>query len=341
MPADCPCCQTSTNTPEHADWVTCPVCEHRWRPNSTTTEIGYYQSLVARNDTSTPWFKRKLAARTGTLQFFIDKGAQRILEIGCAEGLLGACLKSTQAICYDGIELSRDAAVAAAHLDNVFTIPASALNSPLYDLIISFHVLEHIGDIAAEVHSWLRLLGSEGVILIEVPNRAGHPLLMHDANREHLHQFSLASVACLLQRCGLEVEQISGGHHESPVYPDSLRIIAHRNVTSLTRRQRLLANFNARLGGSFAIYGIGGDFENYILPLLQDLPVIALLDSAPEKQGREVAGHRIATYAACTHGGTPILISSIRFCADIRRHLRSMDIPEHLIVGLDEIYELS
>lgn len=305
------------------------------------TEIGYYQALVSRNDTSAPWFERKLFERMKALQTFIAEGARRVLEIGCAEGLLGAALKSTQEICYDGIELSRDATAAAERLDHVFTIPAVEVNSPLYDLITSFHVLEHIQDVATEVRSWIRLLAGDGSLLIEVPHRAGHPLLLHDANREHLHQFSVASIACLLERCGLDIEQISRSHRESPVYPDSLRVTARSTISQANRTERLRARFIERLGGPFAIYGIGGDFENYILPLLEDLPIIALLDSSPEKQGREFAGRRIEAYTAGIHGGIPLLVSSIRFSAEIRQHLHNLGIPEHLIVGLEEIYDPS
>lgn len=325
----------------HAGWQTCPACNHRWRINAPATENSYYQSQLSRNDTDAPWFERKLLERTAALQTFIANGARRVLEIGCAEGLLGASLKSRHEIRCDGIELSRDAAAAARHLDHIFTTPAAEVNSLPYDLIASFHVLEHIQDIAAEVHSWLRLLAYQGSLLIEVPHHAGHPLLLHDTNREHLHQFSIASIACLLERCGLDIVSITRGHHESPVYPDSLRVSARHTVTPAKRTERLCACFVERLGGPFAIYGIGGDFENYILPLLKDLPVVALLDSSPEKQGCEVAGRRIEAYAIEAHGGIPLLVSSIRFGAEIRRHLGKLGIPEHLIVGLEEIYDPS
>ncbi|PKO33494.1 MAG: class I SAM-dependent methyltransferase [Betaproteobacteria bacterium HGW-Betaproteobacteria-7] len=342
MPAaTCPCCTIAIFVEAPADWLSCPKCAHRWRTNGATAEPGYYQGLISRNDTSAPWFARKLAERTEALQLLISPKAGRVLEIGCAEGLLGAHLKAKRDICYDGIELSRDAAVAANRLDHVFKVPAAEVSAPAYDLIASFHVLEHITDVAAEIRSWLRLLGSEGRVLIEVPNRAGHPLLVQDANREHLHQFCIASLACLLERCGLDIDQITRGHRESPVYPDSLRVIARLNATPAKRRERLLASFAERLSDPFAIYGIGGDFENYILPLLDDLPVVALLDSAPEKQGRKIAGRRIEAYAESTHGGIPLLISSIRFGVDIRLHLQGLGIEEHLIVGLEEIYDPS
>lgn len=342
MPAIiCPCCTTPCPGDISAAWLTCSACAHRWRSNTATTKTDYYQTQVSRNDTSAPWFQRKLIERTNALQAIIADGARRVLEIGCAEGLLGASIKSREEICYDGIELSRDAAIAAGHLDHVFTEIAANINTPPYDLVASFHVLEHIQDISAEVRSWLRLLADEGSMLIEVPHRTGHPLLLHDTNCEHLHQFGIASVACLLERCGLEIQRVTRGHQESPVYPDSLRVVARRTVTPSNRRKSLRASFAARLDSPFAIYGIGGDFENYILPLLDDLPVVALLDSSPEKQGLEISGRRIEAYAAEIHGDTPLLIGSIRFGKNIRQHLHSLGVPDHLIVGLEEIYDHS
>lgn len=338
---NCPCCAAFTQVRMPADYQSCPSCTHRWRTNTVVEEPGYYQAQRSRNDTAAPWFKHKLAERSAALEGLITSEVKRVLEIGCAEGLLGARIKATRPICYDGIELSQDATVAAGCLDHIFTVPAAQLNVPTYDLIVSFHVLEHIADVTAEIHSWLRLLSSEGRVLVEIPNRAGHPLLEEDANREHLHQFGVASIACLLERCGLDIEQITRGHCESPVYPDSLRIIARRNLTALERREQLLTRFTERLCGPFAIYGIGGDFENYILPLLEDLPVLALLDSSPAKQGRVIAGRQIEAYVGGTHGGIPLLVSSIRFGADIRQHLCDQGIPEHLIIGLEEIYDPS
>lgn len=334
----CPCCSAAAPLPA-TGWRRCPHCGHRWRADPPPQTANYYQSLISRNDTEALWCEDKLRERASAVRRLVGPDGSRVLEVGCAEGLLGARVKAVRPLCYDGIELSRDALAAAARLDQVFPAPAANLSAPAYDLVAAFHVLEHIADVAGELRAWLTLLKDDGHLLIEVPLRAGHRLLAHDANREHLHQFSMASMACLLEACSLDIEEISRGHRESPVYPDSLRVVARRLPSASAQSQRLLARFSECLPMPFAIYGIGGDFENYLLPLLDALPVVALLDSAAEKQGRTIAGRRIEAFDAALHGGLPLLVSSIRFAADIRRHLLSLGIAQDLIVGLEEIYD--
>jgi SAM-dependent methyltransferase len=299
-----------------------------------------YESLADRNDVETPWFKRKMDSRQALVQPLAGHlpGA-RILEVGCAEGELGRRVKAQLPVRYDGIELSRDAERAQQVLDQVFQAPAAGIAAPAYDLIVSFHVLEHIAAPGAELAAWSQLLAENGRLIIEVPNRAGHPLLDTDQNPEHLHQFTPASLALLLTAQGFACESITVGHYESPVYPDSIRAVAVRNLSATQRRNRLIARFRERLGGPFVVYGIGGDFKNYVEPLLDDLEIKALLDTAPDKWGRRIGNFTVAAYDAGQHGERPILISSIKFGLNIKRHLLAQGISPTRLVGLEEIYE--
>lgn len=337
----CPCCGSgATGAAEQPGYRTCAACMHAWRSAKSPASETYYRELDGRNDTAAPWFRHKLADRSAALSDLIALiGARSVLEIGCAEGALGKRVRQQSGVCYQGIELSHDADTAAGHLDAVFRCTAADLDGGPYDIVTAFHVLEHIPDVESEIRSWTRLLAPAGRMLVEVPHRAGHPLLTHDHNREHLHQFSLPSLACLLERHGLEIESISRGHVESPVYPDSLRVTARIRPTPEARRTALIERFRRRLAGPFLVYGIGGDFENYVRPLVDALPVAALLDSSTDKQGTLVDGRRVQAYAEDVHGGLPILVSSIRFGEDIKRHLRALGIEEARIVALSDVYD--
>lgn len=335
----CPCCCAAASLLPGLAYTRCACCGHRWRLPPEETGSAYYETLVARNDPQTPWFRRKIAERVAALSSLLEGGVRRVLEVGCAEGELGGAIKARFAVIYDGVELSRDREVAALRLDRVFHTPVSQVDADPYQLIVSFHVLEHIAQPEQELSDWSRLLAADGQLLIEVPNQAGHPLLAEDLNPEHLHQFTPASLSVLLARCGFACHELSVGHYESPVYPDSIRVVARPQLPADHQRSLLLQRFRDRIGGPFIVYGIGGDYLNYLAPLAESLEIRALLDSSPGKWGRRFGQHVVGAYDPEVHGELPIVVCSIRFGAGIRQHLLAMGIAPQRIVGLESIYE--
>lgn len=260
----------------------------------------------------------------------------RIMEIGCAEGEFGAQVKDWARVEYVGVEPSRDAAQAARLLDRV--LAALPQGGDPYDLLLAFHVLEHIPDVAADVARWRQLLKSGGTAIVEVPRGAGHPLLSDDLNPEHLHQFTAASLIAVFARNGLETAVLTSGHYESAVYPDSLRLVARPALSAAERRDMLLARFHARLPGPFAVYGLGGDFRNYVLPLLNDLQVVALLDSDVKRHGKRIGSHAVSAFDASRHAGLPVLVASLRFGDEIAGRLAAAGVPREIIVSLADLY---
>ncbi|WP_246228243.1 MULTISPECIES: class I SAM-dependent methyltransferase [Pseudomonas] len=337
----CPCCAAPAEPlADHPHDAGCPRCGHRWRnAPEASASAGYYAELVARNDEQAPWFSRKIDARLAAILALIEPATARVLEVGCAEGGLGAAVKARSAVTYDGIELSQDSVLAATRLDQVFRQPAAQVHAAPYDLIVSFHVLEHIADLTTELLAWRRLLAEQGALLIEVPNRAGHPWLSNDLNQEHLHQFTPASLAILLASCGFTCRELSSGHYESPLYCDSIQVIARPEPTPAQRRQRLLQRFEQRLGGPFIAYGIGGDYLNYVAPLADALPIRALVDSAAEKSGQQVGAFSITAYDPVAHDALPILICSLRYGNSIRRQLLAQGIAAERLVALESLFD--
>lgn len=264
----------------------------------------------------------------------------RILEIGCAEGGLGRAVKALAHVTYIGIEPSHDANEARQYLDEVHStnrnIPA---DGNLFDAVLSFHVLEHIPNPASEIRSWKRLITEKSLLVLEVPNRSGHPHVINDQNSEHIHQFSTASIACLLNQCGFDIKKMSCGHFESPAYTDSIRILAQLSQAEAVRQEFLVKQFQTILGDTFAIYGLGGDFNNYILPLADRLPIAALLDSDPQRQGSLVAGILTARYAAEKHHHLPILVASIRYEDEIMNTLQEFGHKRQLLHSLADILD--
>jgi hypothetical protein len=281
--------------------------------------------------------RRKLEDRLGDVLSMASPG-HRVIEIGCAEGLLGCALKERIDVEYTGVEPSADADAAAGVLDRVVRGTSDAVDDGPYDVLLAFHVLEHIVDVESELTRWRALLRPSGVGVVEVPDGTGHPLLAWDGNREHVHYFSAASLASLASRCGLRFLRLSGGHFESVVYPDCLRLAASPAVGTAERRRALLHRFTALFSRPFAVYGVGGDFRNYVAPLLDDLPVVALLDSNMARHGERVGPLTVSAYDATRHAELPILVASVRFKAEIAAGLCDQGVAPERVFGLDDVY---
>jgi len=309
--------------------------------NSAGYTSAHYAHLTGRNVLPARYLERKLTDRLADLAPLMRTG-MRVLEVGCAEGELGKRIKAQTKLHYTGIEPSRDAEVAAKVLDAVYNDSSALLPcgaESRFDAMLTFHVLEHIPDPSAELTRWANLLRPDGWLMIEVPHGGGHPDISQDLNAEHLHQFTTASLACLLQRGGFDILRTSRGHFESPVYTDSLRILALPTETDEKRRERLLARFHCHIPSMFAVYGLGGDFCSYVQPVIGELPVQALIDSDPQRDGQTMNGMRVETYSASRHHRLHILVSSLRHEESILTDLERAGHPVERIHLLSDIYD--
>jgi len=113
----------------------------------------------------------------------VPPNACRILEVGCAEGQLGAALKHRRPDrTVFGIERQPDvAARAAERLDQVFVLDLATDDPPLephsLDCILFGDILEHLVDPEAVLRRFHRLLAPGGVALASIPNLQHHTLL--------------------------------------------------------------------------------------------------------------------------------------------------------------------
>jgi SAM-dependent methyltransferase len=332
---ECPCCRAEAAEfcAEPEPHLHCARCDHRWR-NSPALSGEYYARLTGRNAASARALERKLDGRLAALRSLVQNG-QRLLEIGCAEGALGARIKQEFRVHYAGIEPSKDAAAAAAVLDEVHPSASDDRMREPFDGVLSFHVLEHIEDVAAQLALVRRWLRADGWLLLEVPHGSGHADLSWDRNPEHVHQFSVASLVTLLARSGFVAHRVETGHFESPTYNDSVRVLARPARDAAVRRAALLARVRRRLPGGFLVRGTGGDFRKFIEPLLAELGVIGLIGEAGTAAGRPVVPY------AAGHARLPILVCSLYFEDEIVGDLIRLGHPEVAIVRLSELLENS
>jgi GT2 family glycosyltransferase/2-polyprenyl-3-methyl-5-hydroxy-6-metoxy-1,4-benzoquinol methylase len=155
----------------------------------------------------------------------VPADARRILDVGCAAGLLGEQLRARQPCEVWGIECEREAARAAgARLDRVIETPvleaAAALPRAHFDTLIAADILEHLPDPLAALRALLPSLAADATVVISLPNVQHHSVvrdLLHGRftyrpygilDQTHLRFFTRASVVDLVRRAGLSVERV-------------------------------------------------------------------------------------------------------------------------------------
>ncbi len=189
-----------------------------------------------------------------------------VLEIGCGPGLMLALFaaRGWKAL---GIERNEEAAARARQAPGVVitAVPVEGLPSDArFDLIIMFHVLEHIGDPVALLKECARRLTPDGRLIVNVPNfaswqsRFAGPCWLHLDVPRHLVHFSPQTLAATLQRTGLKLSELRYASFEHDPYgwvESTLNRITGRSNT-LTRFLMGMDRFSARVALSIALGAI-------------------------------------------------------------------------------------
>ncbi|MFN3480090.1 MAG: class I SAM-dependent methyltransferase [Thermodesulfovibrionales bacterium] len=113
---------------------------------------------------------------------FIPHGIKKVLDIGCARGLLGELIKRERGCEVYGVELNREIADdAARRLDKVFCMNIENAELPFdkdIDVVICADLLEHLIDpwgLLKRIKRWLR---DDGIIIASIPNTAHYSIIL-------------------------------------------------------------------------------------------------------------------------------------------------------------------
>lgn len=180
--------------------------------------------------------------REGILTLLGNVEGKEILDVGCANGALGAIVKKKFPCYITGIEISAQAGnEAMGVLDRVFVFNTEdddawpeELVGKTFDAIICSEVLEHLFTPESLLKHFYQMSDQKTRIVITVPNvlfwkNRLRILLGHFEyeerglmDRGHIHFFSWTSLALLVQECGFEI--VGTAHH---IPTRGTRLFAH------------------------------------------------------------------------------------------------------------------
>jgi 2-polyprenyl-3-methyl-5-hydroxy-6-metoxy-1,4-benzoquinol methylase len=111
------------------------------------------------------------------VQVHVPLQAQRILELGCSNGALGAAIKARQNAVVVGVEISPSyAETALRRIDRVIVADVEAFASGAvpdegpFDCLVAADVLEHLVDPWNVLSQCVRFLSPGATVIISVPN---------------------------------------------------------------------------------------------------------------------------------------------------------------------------
>lgn len=170
-----------------------------------------------------------------------------LLEIGCGTG--GAAATLAESLGWSAVGVEPDVASRAIASTIGVMVDATDLDGFValgrtFDLILLSHVLEHVVDPDRFLTQVLRLLGPDGVLLIEVPNGMTNESL----HLFHPYLFTRRALTILLGRHGLEADVRAHGGAASRMRHHFLLAVARRGGRPTVRGMR----FGWRLGQAWS-----------------------------------------------------------------------------------------
>jgi SAM-dependent methyltransferase len=168
---------------------------------------------------------RHRAAYAQAIQRARSAGSRRILDLGCGTGYGTAELAETlpEVFAIDRISPDSDARHGKAHFVRA-DLNGIPLASEIFDMVVSFQVIEHLEDPSVYLDTIARILTPGGTALITTPN-----LLTSDReNPFHVHEYAAGELRECLERYFEDVEMLGITATPGPMayYDERLRRIA-------------------------------------------------------------------------------------------------------------------
>lgn len=219
----CPLCGESVSssrlfaTVHGLDYRSCARCSMVFlnpRPTQQALAAYYNDSYVYDRNVYQESVERQKSWLLGLFERFC-KPPGRLLEVGCSYGyFLGAARERGWKT--EGIEISGKAASFAAQTLGIPVIEQTLSNarehiSSSFDVVVAWHVIEHLTDPREFVEGIRGLLRPGGIVAIRTPNltsvvaKLAGPRWEWLSPPDHLHMFSPRTLSALLRTCGYQV----------------------------------------------------------------------------------------------------------------------------------------
>jgi len=237
----CPACEKDMPTPliRRPDKLLvhrCSNCDMIYLadiPNEEDIEI-FYNSYgeFKKYDSSAISFYQRILAQSNMYINILEKtggiNGMSVCEIGCSHGNFLELIRCRGGYAF-GLEIDNDARKTLA-LKNISN-DSALKNAPNYDVICLLQVMEHLVSPHTMIAAVSNALKTDGRLLISVPNGdevsiAGLSWVGFRVDFEHLNYFTLKSMADMLLRHNLYVEQFWVHYQpgiQRPVHPANQR----------------------------------------------------------------------------------------------------------------------
>lgn len=299
---------------------------------------------------------------------FLREPQCRVLEIGCANGVLLALLKQNGFSNLLGVDPSPVSASIARDLHDIRVVTANLSNMPLagqlFDFIILAGVLEHVQELRPALVRLNNLLAPAGYLYIAVPDASrytdGEDAPFQEFSTEHINYFGPKSLENLLMTQGFTLQHceqklLRVGHRTKtavihaifqkaptdtllpstvPDYETAAGLAAY-----IAASQQVDAHIRSTIDAlatsrqPIIVWGTGAHTSRLLASSrLKEAVVTALVDSNPIYQGKQLHGIRILAPIDLRGHTEPILISSRAYQEDIARQVRDdLKLPNRLI----------
>jgi SAM-dependent methyltransferase len=351
--------------PAHYDVSYCTGCGFAFARNVPPAEVyeAYYAgntrytyegsknvspALAMVHDNSFRFVDGYLTAQTPSPRRY----AARILDVGCATGLLLSCFKQAGYECVEGIDPAPECSPLAERLYGVkvetATISSFAPGRP-YDVVCLSSVLEHLPTAASALERIKTWLAPGGLLFVMVPDAENFGIDMKEPflefSVEHIKYFTRSSLERLMAQAGFALgrQQSDAVEINGTIYPAIRALYSsrppapaalHRNssvaplVEYVARSQDKLAAVArtiddlARSQEPVVVWGIGSLTARLMATTdMRRMNIVGFVDSASGLHGQLFQGREILAPGSLAGHNHTVLVASFVWAEAIRRTL--------------------
>ena len=185
--------------------------------------------------------------RLNALTKYIETDHVKMLDIGCSAG---ATLAAAERLGWQatGVDVSETAVEASRRIGldcHTITDHRLPFEDDCFDVVTSWHVIEHVTDVRQTLTEWMRVVKPGGILALETPDsqcwkaRWQGPRYQKFWPKEHLYTFTRSNMCSLLEQVGFEVlpSRIMGSPNTLP-FKVSAYAAAYRSWRQLNRKLR-------------------------------------------------------------------------------------------------------